>query len=529
MIECQTHDEEGRLRALVDLDILDSEPERVFDDFTWLAKEIAQVPICAITLVDSERQWFKSKQGMEVDSTPREGGLCARAILQDDPLVIEDTLQDIHFKDNAMVTEAMGIRFYMGFPLKSTRGYRIGALCLVDSQPRKLTEDVIEKVAVIARRVMHELENRRLRNKQKRILAEDLGVKSLNNQTADSLLPCIRQPLAAILDSINFMLEDAKVTGDQKQDLLGIHHATRQLFEYFDTMLLDPKSGWYVQGMKSEKVDVRQALENIQGIFSVILRHRNIQLTTKVCDSVPEDVVIDSVAFNQVLMVLFDEMLTYANREVHICVEIPAEYQEPALLSIVFRGSTDASTATETPPISYLSPGDQNQLRMLKLKYLRRKLNSMGGFLVNPTSCPSEVTAMIPVEREPASQGTEANWLHFNVAYVGRDPVGEVMLSRYLSQLGHHAIVMSNIEELFAEFLDNAFDCILLDSSLEWSTISSLQEMLNIFQHGQKIQVPIIGIASNKANVERFAEHGIQAILKPIDRERLQQALCANL
>jgi diguanylate cyclase (GGDEF)-like protein len=134
--------EETRLASLRSLSILDTPPEERFDRLTRLASRIFNVPIALVSLVDSERQWFKSNQGLgRVTEGPRTESFCAHAILNDELLEVTDALTDPRFSDHPAVTGDLGLRYYAGRPLKSADGMRLGTLCLVDTEPRKLSED----------------------------------------------------------------------------------------------------------------------------------------------------------------------------------------------------------------------------------------------------------------------------------------------------------------------------------------------------------------------------------------------------
>ncbi len=135
-----TRDEKKRLAALHELRLLDTSAEKAFDDITQCVKSYFDVSICLVSLVDSNRQWFKSKQGLDVCETDRSISFCGHAIQANSVFVIEDTLQDARFTDNPLVTSAPHIRFYAGYPLLSETGFRLGTLCIIDSQPRSFNQ-----------------------------------------------------------------------------------------------------------------------------------------------------------------------------------------------------------------------------------------------------------------------------------------------------------------------------------------------------------------------------------------------------
>jgi len=153
--------EAARLAALQKYAILDSEPEQVFDDLVLLASFICNTPIAMISLVDENRQWFKSKVGLSVSETPREIAFCAVAIRQPDVFVVPDTLNDERFRNNPLVTSEPNIRFYAGEPLVNEEGYALGTICVVDRIPREFGSVQEAALRALGRLVLAQLEFRR--------------------------------------------------------------------------------------------------------------------------------------------------------------------------------------------------------------------------------------------------------------------------------------------------------------------------------------------------------------------------------
>ncbi|WP_416306574.1 diguanylate cyclase [Neptunicella sp. SCSIO 80796] len=146
-------DEENRLLSLQSLNVLDTAAEERFDRLTRLAKRLFDVPIALVSLVDKERQWFKSCVGLDVRETPRDVSFCGHAILGHGVFVINDTALDNRFIDNPLVTSAPHIRFYAGCPLKHSDGSKLGTLCIIDDKPRLFSRDdiiALEDLAAMA-------------------------------------------------------------------------------------------------------------------------------------------------------------------------------------------------------------------------------------------------------------------------------------------------------------------------------------------------------------------------------------------
>lgn len=153
-------DERERLGVLQGLDLLDTRPEDRFDRVTRLAKRLFDVPIVLISLVDADRQWFKSRQGLEVSQTSREVSFCGHAILDPAGLVISDAARDERFSQNPLVQGDPRIRFYAGVPIR-VGAYAVGTLCLIDRRPRSFDARDVEALRDLAQIVEQELTARR--------------------------------------------------------------------------------------------------------------------------------------------------------------------------------------------------------------------------------------------------------------------------------------------------------------------------------------------------------------------------------
>mgnify|MGYP000128392160 CR=1 FL=1 len=155
-------DEAERIKALQEFQVLDSMPEQAFDDIVFLASHICQTPIALVSLVDTDRQWFKARVGLGAPQTSRDLAFCAHAILEPDRVLqVQDATKDERFNTNPLVTGAPDIRFYAGTPLVTPDGRAIGTLCAIDRKPRELTCEQLRALRALSREVMVQLELRR--------------------------------------------------------------------------------------------------------------------------------------------------------------------------------------------------------------------------------------------------------------------------------------------------------------------------------------------------------------------------------
>lgn len=154
--------EAQRLNALNSYHVLDTAKEKDFDDLTTLASVICQTPIALVSLVDKERQWFKSHKGLPVAETPKEFSFCAHAIASPEPImIIDDATKDPRFDNNPLVTGDPHIVFYAGVPLINKEGFELGSLCVIDTETRQLSAAQIAALKIVAGQVMEKLELRR--------------------------------------------------------------------------------------------------------------------------------------------------------------------------------------------------------------------------------------------------------------------------------------------------------------------------------------------------------------------------------
>ena len=196
----------ARLQALRDLSLLDTPAEERFDRLTRIAQHILQVPIALVSLIDADRQWFKSRQGLDAQEIHRDISFCGHAILRPDVLVVADAVADQRFADNPLVLGAPSIRFYAGAPLTLSSGECVGTLCVIDRQPRQVTRAQLAALQDLAACVVEELEQARQRQDAKKS--------------------------AQLVESIVETVIDGIITIDSKGMIQSFNSAAERLFGY---------------------------------------------------------------------------------------------------------------------------------------------------------------------------------------------------------------------------------------------------------------------------------------------------------
>lgn len=274
------HIEQQRLHKLHALNILDTPAENRYDRITRLARRLFKVPISLVSFIDEDRQWFKSKCGLDVNQTLRQHAFCNHTIEHDEPFIVSDATQDPLFVNNPLVTGMPFIRFYAGFPLKAPTGERLGSLCIIDDKPRFFSDQDRALLIELGNMVEEEIATNQL-------LAEDHLTGLLNRRGFESraepfLQLCLSQQLSASL--IYFDLNNFKAINDsqghQAGDAALQEFATLLTDTFRDSDLLSRVGGdeFVVLMINQTTSDIRQVMDRLK---SAIKRYN---------DSVGEDI-----------------------------------------------------------------------------------------------------------------------------------------------------------------------------------------------------------------------------------------------
>ncbi|MFT7261795.1 MAG: signal transduction histidine kinase [Glaciecola sp.] len=233
MISAALHPQETqRIEELLRYEVLDTEDEKALDELTQLASIICGTSISLISLVDKDRQWFKSRVGLKAPETPRDMAFCSHAILQDQVFEVPDTLKDERFIDNPLVTGSPDIRFYAGAPLVTSSGMPIGTLCVIDTEPKELDEKQQLALNTLAKQVINQLELR-LHNRHLQRMQKD------QQQIFAMMSHDLRSPFNGILGLSKILQEESDTLNPEVLATMagGILESSLKVYELLDEIL----------------------------------------------------------------------------------------------------------------------------------------------------------------------------------------------------------------------------------------------------------------------------------------------------
>ena len=233
-------DEDARLAAVRRYDVLDTPPDGAFDRITALAARLCHVPISTITIVDEDRIWFKSTHGVEVAEIGRDPGLCASAVIDFEPYVVTDAATDARAMDNPLVRGELGLRFYVGVPLTTDDGYRLGTLNVIDVAPREISDEELAHLQDLAAIVVDELE---LRLAARRSIADEAAREAaeFRETLMDGISHEMRTPISVLQGIVGLDPDDADLAVGDLQRMMGRHvlHLEWLVNQYLDFTQLE--------------------------------------------------------------------------------------------------------------------------------------------------------------------------------------------------------------------------------------------------------------------------------------------------
>ena len=322
-------DEPARVAALRDAQVLDTAPEEDFDDIALLASEICGTPMGLVSLVDTDRQWFKAKVGLEMDQCHRDLSFCAHTITAHELLEVPDAAQDLRFMDNPFVLGDDSIRFYAGAPVVLDGTLAVGTVCVVDHVPRELTSSQRRGLRSLARHAAVQLELRRYARKAGEIADRLRQVDRMKDSFLATVSHELRTPLSSIRGYLEMLLEDDFDAETSRRFLSVMQRNSDRLLRLIDDLLLVARLTEDGLQLDLAEVDLAELTHQVTSACRPLADHKEVKLRDRTESPVPARG--DGKRLGQALNHLVVNAIKFTAAGGEIAVDASAE-DEPELL-----------------------------------------------------------------------------------------------------------------------------------------------------------------------------------------------------
>ncbi|MEV6489509.1 ATP-binding protein [Actinoplanes sp. NPDC051633] len=322
-------DEPTRLAALHDARVLDTAPEEDFDDIALLASEICGTPVGLVSLVDSDRQWFKAKVGLEMDGCHRDLAFCAHTITGHELLEVPDAAQDPRFLNNPFVLQDDSIRFYAGAPVVLDGTLAVGTVCVVDHEPRELTPAQRRALRSLARHAAVQLELRRYARKAGEIADRLRQVDRMKDSFLATVSHELRTPLSSIRGYLEMLLDDDFDAETSRRFLSVMQRNSDRLLRLIDDLLLVARLTEDGLQLDLAEVDLAELAHQVTSACRPLAEHKEVKLRDRTESPVPARG--DAKRLGQALNHLVVNAIKFTGASGEIAVDANAE-NEPELV-----------------------------------------------------------------------------------------------------------------------------------------------------------------------------------------------------
>ncbi|NOH58584.1 response regulator [Alteromonas sp. 07-89-2] len=524
--------EDERLAELLSYDVLDTEAEQLFDDLTALASQICETPIALISLIDPNRQWFKSRVGLDAEETSRDIAFCSHAILQSDVFEIPNATLDPRFHDNPLVTGAPDIRFYAGAPLITPSGHAIGTLCAIDSKPRKLTETQKASLQTLSKSVVAHLELKRKNRELER-------TSQFKSDFLSYVSHEIRTPLNAINTFSQLLEGEAQKLNLPPSFTTPLSHVSQsgeRLLEIVNSVLDIKQIEAGKMRVMPRAVNTKDFFTHLFSLTKIRAEDSGIVFSTSIDDAVPDSLFFDDTKFGQVALNLLSNAIKFTNHGKSVKAQV--KYKSGKVIFNVIDqgiGMSDDDQKRLFTPFERMENARQISGTGLGLNISKRLVELMDGSIKvsSKLNHGTRISVTLPADALSANQFVEAQPRSFvaqvnidnsvNVLVVEDHYINQVVIQTLFEKLGVSLSVVSTGEEGVEYAKSNPVDLVLMDLNLPGIQGDEATAKIK----GFKPNLPIVALTADViTQPEYLREQGLDDVLtKPIDSSELVRVL----
>jgi signal transduction histidine kinase/ActR/RegA family two-component response regulator len=550
MIKAPLHPREVERQSILDkYKILDTLAEEAYDDITRIASAICGTSIAVISLVDKDRQWFKSRVGLDVDETPRDIAFCAHAILQPDLFVVNDATKDERFVHNPLVTSPPSIRFYAGAPLTSPEGLNVGTLCVIDSIPKALTEHQSEVLRALSRQVMLLLELRfnlsQLSNLTDELEFAKNTAETLTRAKSDFLANMshdIRTPMNGVIGMTNILMQ-TNLTPEQREYSEVIQGSANSLLSLINDILDFSKIEAGKLEIEKIEFDLDSVLNDLEKTFKNYVADKGLVIEFD-RSHLPHQLVGDPSRLRQILVNFLSNAVKFTDKgSVSIRLEQTkvSEHKTRIKFSIVDSGIgisedsigklfSDFGQVDATIARKYGGTG-------LGLSICKNLINLMEGSLgVESTEGKGSIFWFEidfdhgkPITKEALAPNEKlaidpAKAREFRILVGEDNPVNQLVIKKTLQRFGFDVKVDANGAEVLESLKKDKFDLVFIDCQMP--VMDGYEATTEIRKSNKTL--PIIALTANamKEDEEKCLASGMDDFLsKPFNNEQITMKL----
>lgn len=517
--------ESERLKALYRYDVLDTDAEKVFDDLTQLASEICDTPIALISLIDPDRQWFKSKVGLNAEETTRDIAFCAHAIHQKEIFEVTDTHNDIRFKDNPLVTSDPNIRFYAGTPLQTPSGHAIGTLCTISDKPKTLNEHQKKALEILGREVISQLELRlKVRELERINLHKTDFMSNLSHE--------LRTPLNAIISLSQLMLHDTQnaISQTHKTYLQHLDFSGKRLLDLVNSVLDLNKIEAGQLELHPSNVNILEFFNSMQGMLNSIAEKKQVQIDWSISTDNIEYMYVDEARLSQIALNILSNAIKFSEPGKKVLVSaVKSDHLFTLAVQDSGRGISEKDIARLFKKFQQVGSPVGQEGSGLGLVITKSLVELMGGKIKLNSVLGQGTLFKIDIPMENGQKIVEQPLENsLNIAFnpassilvVEDNEINQEVAKAILASIGCDIDIAASGEQALKMVDKNDYDLILMDLHLPGiDGYQTSQSILSQYPH-----LPIVALTADifAANNKQSSIAGIKSVLnKPIDIQQL--------